>query len=436
MYCQHISLANFRNYVRLELDLPPGLSLFIGGNAQGKSNLLEAVYYLSTAKSHRATAEREVINWLAMAETQPFARVAGRVHREGSVLDIEIVLVGRQDTAAPKEWPQWEQLGEFNNHDLSVQKRFKVNGMAKRAVEIPGLVNAVMFCPPDLEIVNGAPAFRRRYLDVTLSQIDSRYCRCLQRYNKVLVQRNHLLRRLRDRPGSLDQLVFWNRELVASGAYLALARDKTVRALDEYAHDIHGQLTGKAERLRMTYDCSVGWNRGQLSLPILETSQPAAEAELEARIASAFAAQLQRQQKKELSMGMSLVGPHRDDLTFRVNGVDMNVYGSRGQQRTVALSLRLAQLRLMEDVARGKPLLLLDDVLSELDEPRRHWLREALDSGHQVLITATDTSHFPADFLAKTSVFTIQEGAVVPLEAVGLRGHHVYVAGFRRYQRR
>jgi len=208
MRCTHLSLSNFRNYQRLELALPPQVSIVVGDNAQGKSNLLEALHFLATTRSHRATAERELIHWAAWSETLPFARLVANVQKAQSALRIEITLLS--DTAKapappPDEPLSHPDLGFLAPHPGPTQKRLKVNGVPKRAMDVVGQMNVVLFSPLDLEIVNGSPSGRRHYLDTSLCQVDATYCRALAHYNRVLLQRNHLLKLIQEQAALVAQ---------------------------------------------------------------------------------------------------------------------------------------------------------------------------------------------------------------------------------------
>ena len=394
MHLAHLSLENFRNYARLELDLPAGVVVLLGGNAQGKTNLLEAIYYLATSRSFRATSDREVVNWLALEQDTAYARLVGRCERARGPVEIEIALRVERPEAALTDEP------------TGTAKRIRVNKTARRAIDLIGQVNVVMFMPQDIGLVGGAPLLRRRYLDVTISQIDAPYCRTLAHYNRVVLQRNHLLRQIRDRRAKSEQLDFWDEEMVKAGTQLMLQRLRAVGELNELAEGYHRELTGTREHLRMLYRPSVemegppGGSAG---------ADPAAEA----AAGRAYREQLRRLQARETAMGMSLLGPHRDDLQFLIDQVNVNLYGSRGQQRTVALSLKMAESKFLQGHAGEKPILLLDDVLSELDEPRRHFVVAAIKNGQQVVLTGTDAHAFPGNFLAEATLLKVHNGAVV-----------------------
>lgn len=397
MRLTHLSLTNFRNYARLELDLPGGATLLVGDNAQGKSNLLEAVGLLAVSRSFRASSDRELIHWLALGEAQPYARVVGTVDRQDGELRAEVVLsttAGLPSVARIQNGDEPDAgqpaLAEPNQPGLS--KRLRLNGVAKRAADFVGQVNVVGFSPADLELVTGAPGQRRRYLDVLLAQIDPRYYRALARYNRVLVQRNHLLRSIAARHEDPAELAFWDDEMVTHGSYLTAARETVVADLNDRAADLHLRLTGGRERLQVIYRPSVPPGEGSA--------------------ADRFRHVLKRLHRREVLQGVSLAGPHRDDLAFVADGADMRAFGSRGQQRTAALSLKMAEVGEVSAAAGELPVLLLDDIMSELDPSRRAWLLETLQPGQQVLIAATETEHFTAEFLASALALRVQAGAV------------------------
>ncbi|MBI3977440.1 MAG: DNA replication/repair protein RecF [Chloroflexi bacterium] len=399
----HLSLTNFRNYARLELDLPAGIALFHGANAQGKTNLLEAIYFLATTKSPRATADRELINWLALEDPLPASHLAAAVHRRRGNIRVEIGMMAREARESPEDTFSLAAAG-------SVTKRVKVNGIVKRAVDFIGHVNVVHFSPQDIDLVTGAPAVRRRYLDVTNAQVDGQYVRALQQYNRVLLQRNHLLRLIRDRQASADQLAFWDEQLVTYGSAIVARRQRTVGELNGFVQEIHRTLTGSPQYLETGYRASVG---GATAVEAAGRREgPGAALASEAAVAETFRRGLREVRAREILQGASLVGPHRDDLAFRVDRVDVQTFGSRGQQRTVALAMKLAEARFIEQEAGETPILLLDDVLSELDHVRRRQVLSSVRPDQQVLITTTELDPFAAEFLARAALFAVAQGRV------------------------
>lgn len=412
MRIEHLSLTNFRNYARLELGFPSRTILLQGDNAQGKTNLLEAIYYLATTRSPHAGAEHELVNWLADSQDLPHARLVAEVRKGDSSLRVEIVLVRTQSSRANGPALSGAKGSRYRKH-------IKVNGVNKRALDLIGQVNVVLFLPEDIVLVSGSPSGRRRYLDATLCQIDPHYCRILQKYNRVLTQRNHLLRTLRERAGDLDQLLFWDRSLVENGTYLVARRQEAIGELDRLAQVIHLELTGQKERLRLRYEPSFDPSRPppsdyQLPLELEVASEPGVQ-QLEAdmsQVAEAFRAQLHEIRRQEILRGMTLVGPHRDDLRFLVGGVDQTIYGSRGQQRTAALALKLAEVRLIGQEVGEQPILLLDDVMSELDDARRGYLMRMMDGAQQAILTTTDLKAYSTEFLAEATLLRVREGRI------------------------
>lgn len=380
----HLSLTNFRNYRHLELDLPPHVTVLKGDNAQGKTNLLEALHLLATARSHRATNERELLNWSAAGQGLEVTRLAARIEKSNGTVDVELALMGvapKTEEATTPTQPAEVRL---------VQKRIKVNGISRRAFDLVGQVNVVLFSSQDIDLVAGSPSVRRRYLDLANSQVNSRYLRTLQQYHKVVTQRNHLLRMIGERRAQCDQLDFWDQELVEKGAYLVESRQAMMAQLDALARPIHDRLTSERETLRVQY------------LPSVASAD--------------FQDRLHQARQRELAQGMTVVGPHRDNIAFLVDGTDMNTYGSRGQQRTVALSLRLAETEFMHARTGDAPILLLDDVLSELDAARRHHVLDFVTAYEQVVLTTTDLDCFTPAFLDRASLFSVTEGTITPAQ--------------------
>jgi len=309
MRLTHLSLYNFRNYTRLELDVPPGVTVLLGDNAQGKTNLLEAIYYLATSRSARAGADRELINWLsAEQEPLPYTRLVGRVERASTSLTLEVT------------------VSQQSGNGQRFQKQVRLNGVGKRAMDLLGQLNVVLFLPQDVDLVSGPPGLRRRYLDATLCQIDPHYCRTLAGYNQVVTQRNALLRDMGERGGDPGQLAFWDERLTSLGSYLVAQRQEAIALLDELAGDVHRRLTDDLERLHLQYFPSID----------LQNERTAAH------IQAVYETQLKSLRPRELGAGVTLAGPHRDEMRFLIDGMDAGVYSSRGQQRTAALAVKLA----------------------------------------------------------------------------------------------
>lgn len=401
MLLARLSLSHFRNYERLELEFGSGITLLYGNNAQGKTNLLEAIFFLATARSPHAGAERELIHWGAATEPIPFARVEAQIGRANGVMtELEIVLV----------------TGEERDLTVArVSKRIKVNGVNKRAIDLLGNLNVVLFLPQDLELVFGSPGDRRRYLDTTLSQIDPKYSRALQQYNHVLEQRNALLKEFRERSFNAAELEPWNNKLVENGSYVMARRAQAIETYNGLVSEIHPQLTAEHKELKLHYQPTIPVEAfalpetRQLGLGLTPPSAPLEQ------IAMAFRGQLAALRAKEAGAALTLVGPHRDDLRFTVDGVDMTTYASRGQGRTIAVALKLAEIELMRAETGEEPVLLLDDVMSELDKPRRAALSHAILSAKQAIVSATDLDDFTGEFIARARILSVSDGRVQPL---------------------
>jgi DNA replication and repair protein RecF len=404
MHLAHLSITNFRNYVRSELDFSGSITVVQGANAQGKTNLLEAVYYLATAESPRTSSDRELINWLANEEHPPFARLEGGIRGSDSLRDLSIVLLYAEDR---------------------LQKEIRINGVKRRTLDLVGQLKVVLFMPEDIDLIAGSPEARRRYLDSAISQIDRPYARSLHEYNRVLVQRNSLLRQLRERPGDPEQLEFWDERLTEQGSQLVASRLDAVAQLDELVQYIHSRLTGGTERLHLVYRSSLPLDGADglvqhrqlpLEAPGGDVDSLPTVAPSSSGVKAIFRQQLKNRRGEEIDRGMTLSGPHRDDLRFLVGGVDMCTYGSRGQQRTIAVSLKLAELEFIRSETGEEPILLLDDVMSELDEERRQYLMNSVHGDQQAIITTTDLDSFAPAFLRQATVWRVQEGMIRPLD--------------------
>ena len=419
MRLNHLSLTNFRNYSRLELDLPDRLTVLQGANAQGKTNLLEAIHLLATGRSPRATAEREIINWLALDGPLPYARLEAEVGegREAQRLELVMELAPPQRTG--------DSAAANGSNGQIIRKQVRVNGVAKRALDLVGRLRMVLFLPEDIGLVAGAPGERRRYLDIALCQVAHSYTRALGEYNRAMAQRNALLKRLRDEGGDPSQLNFWNERMAEHGSVLFHQRSQAVRDLDRIAAGLHGDLTGGAERLRLVYlpaldpeplaGAAPRTSNGKARM--LREGAPAYHARSRDELREQFVTQLRRGRAREIAAGTSLLGPHRDDVGFSVDGRDLRAYGSRGQQRTGALALKLAEVQMMQEAVGDSPLLLLDDVMSELDAQRRHMLLEALAGGTQAIVTTTDWNDFSPELLGQARRLRVEGGRLLPAEA-------------------
>lgn len=326
---------------------------------------------MATTKSHRAATDRELVNWGCLDSDIAAARVTSQVETKTGDMKVEVAIIVTQSNDGPQ-----------------FQKKIKINGVPRRAVDIVGQMAAVLFTSHDIELIYGAPSRRRRFLDIASSQVDSKYLHALQRYNKVLLQRNHLLKLIAARHADEGQLEFWDGEMIRHGAIIIEQRIQLIAELNRLAPPIHSRISS-GEELQINYLPSVS--------------------------IESFRKRLQEVRKREIAQRMSVVGPHRDDMSFTVNSNDVNTYGSRGQQRTVALALKLAEAGYLRSRLNDEPVILLDDVLSELDATRRHQLLEAVSSYNQVVITTTDIDYFEPGFLENATRFMVNDGTVVPV---------------------
>ncbi|MEX0800030.1 MAG: DNA replication and repair protein RecF [Dehalococcoidia bacterium] len=373
-------LFDYRNFHRLQVTLAPGASVFVGDNAQGKTNLLEAVYLLATTKELRAETEAQLIRRAALDDPIPAARVVGEAESAEGAVKVEIAIIAREGSAG-----------------LLASKKVKVNGVPKRLSDAVGRLTAVLFTAADIDLISGPPASRRRYLDITLSQVDRAYVSARARLERVITQRNHLLKRIREGAARADELAFWDDELARDGGYLFAVRSAALAELAALAAGAHAGLA-PGEALRLEYrprldDGAAG----------LDGAESAAEAYREA---------LTRGVRRDIAAGMTLQGPHRDDVAFFLDGEPAAGFASRAQQRTIALALRLAEARLLHARRGEPPVLLLDDILSEMDHGRARSVIESVSSYDQLLVTATDLDRFPASFLDGAALFTVEAGSV------------------------
>ena len=378
-----LSLSNFRNFGALELTLPEGLVLLVGENAQGKSNLLEGIQLLAIARSYRAIKERDLVRWEA-AYPGNYAIVGGVIQRQDAEVEIRLGLeVGAN--------------GELG--DPSVRKRVRVNGVQKRVAEGVGILKAVLFSAEDLELVLGPPSGRRRYLDVLLAQADAPYRRALQSYQRVLGQRNALLRAIRDGRSREDELGIWDQRLSAEGAVLLRGRYRAVDRLKELLPESFAVLAGSRHAMGVRYVSTVDSGRDGEMAP-----------------GEAMATALAASRTRDLAVGQTMVGPHRDDLRLILDAVEMSRHASRGQARLGALALRFAEATLLTERPAETPVVLLDDVLSELDTARRKRVLTATRAYAQCLVTVTDPTIVPVDFWVGAHWFRVAAGEVTPDE--------------------
>ena len=399
MYLSHLSLTNFRNFVQLNLDLPEGVVFLVGGNAQGKTSLMEAIYLLAIARSFRADNEHEVVNWHASGEGG-FALVTGTVQKQDERLDVYIGYQRVSPSDAPPGGSSQDSRQTPGRRSVGVRKQIRVSRVRRTAADLVGMVNAVLFSADDIELVHGPPSLRRRYLDILMSQLDRSYLKALQRYQRIVHQRNRLLRMLQERRAKEDELAFWDQELIKEGSWIVQRRDGAMSTLGGLCRELQLELTGGAEELTVEYRPSV---------PLHSQAGTGEDT------AQNFAKALEASRKREFQLGSTVVGPHRDDFSLLVDGSDMGTYASRGQARTIALTLKLAEAAYLGSARADGPIVLLDDVLSELDSFRRDRVLDKSLQYQQVIISATDLEPIQKSHLSDAACYSVEGGHVTRL---------------------
>lgn len=357
MIIKSLELANYRNYEELKLEFDSGVTILFGDNAQGKTNILEAIYVAATTKSHKGSKDKEIIR---------FDKEEGHIRtyllKEGVETRVDMHL------------------------RKSGSKGIAVDGnKLKKAAELLGLCNVVFFSPEDLGIIKNGPAERRRFVDMELCQLDQFYLYNLNHYNKIVNQRNKLLKDMYMNPDLKETLSIWDMQLVSFGSKIIERRKLFVEQLNEIIYGIHKKLSGDKEEIRIVYEPDV---------------------EIEA-----FESTLKNSQDRDIRAKMTSVGPHRDDFSFYIGDVDIRRFGSQGQQRTAALSLKLSEIELVKRITKDTPILLLDDVLSELDSNRQNYLLNSIGE-IQTIITCTGLEEFVNNRFEINKVYKVSEGQV------------------------
>ena len=396
----------------MELDLEPGTSILHGGNGHGKSNLLEALYLLAVAKSPRALADRELIGFgpayddQSHPEGQTHTGISALVNRSGETVRVQIDLLG---SAPDPSLVQPVDHGPLANPKVQpqiqpkVQKVIRVNGAPRRAVDLVGEVNVVLFTAQDLELVYGPPSVRRRYLDVLISQHDRSYLRALQRYQRALTQRNHLLKSIRAGRSNPNELDVWDERVSEDGGYIIAGRARSMDELRSHAATIYHELAAGAQALEIGYQSSLS-DAGLADDRIAPGDAAAASAAL----ATALAASVGR----DTAQGFTSVGPHRDDVRLRIGGADAARYASRGQARSGVLALKLAEAEYLSERRGETPVILLDDVLSELDPQRRDLVLDRTSGYDQCLVTTAEPDVIGPERRASMRLYEVRNGTV------------------------
>lgn len=358
MIIKSIELTNFRNYESLSLEFDKGTNILYGNNAQGKTNVLEAIYLSSITKSHKGSKDQDIIRF---GESEAHLRTY--LEKDGDTYKVDMHL------------------------RKSGSKVIAVNGQKlKKAAGLLGLLNVVFFSPEDLSIIKNGPSERRRFIDMELCQLDSFYLYNLNNYNKIVNQRNKLLKDIYTNYSLKETLDIWDSQLISYGSKIIERRIAFINQLNEIIYDIHKKLSGDKEEILIKYEPNV--------------------------LIEEFESKLKQNQEKDIKLKMTTVGPHRDDICIDVNGIDIRKFGSQGQQRTAALSLKLSEIELVKKITKDTPVLLLDDVLSELDSNRHKYLLDSIGN-IQTIITCTGLDDFVNDRFEINKVFKVSNGRIV-----------------------
>ena len=397
MHLTSLSISNFRIFKRLEVELPRQVLLLAGDNAQGKTSFLEAIHLFATLTSLQAQSDRQLINFIALKENMPVGRLVAKFKRTDGDHNMEIRLI----------------LEPGINGNSRLRKEVLVDGVKRNLQEALGQFNSVIFLPQMMRILEGGPEERRRYLDMALAQALPGYARTLVDYNQALSQRNALLKQLKDNNGNPDQLKYWDETIAKYGAFIIQNRIHTIHELDLLAGEQYKILTNEKEALQIIYLPAFNPLLYFTSQQESNISTPIQKREIGLDdIRSGFENELKELRNEEIARGVTTIGPHRDDLCAHSNGIDLGMYGSRGQIRSAILSLKLAELNWLKGKASEWPILLLDETLVELDIQHRANFLNAIRNCDQAILTTTDLHLFPVEFVQHCTVWQMANGQV------------------------
>jgi len=399
LHLKHLSLTNFRSLTRLDSELPRRAVVLAGSNAQGKTSVLEAIYFLAAFTSFQTNVDRQIVNFHEAKNPLAVARLVADYQRGRTKHRLEVRLILEASGATGQR----------------LRKEILLDGVKRNANDVIGHFNAVIFVPQMSQIIEGGPDERRRYLNLALAQAIPSYARALGEYSQALTQRNALLKALNELGGNRDQLEVWDEALVKFGAQIILWRIQAVQEIERLASRVHHELTRGTEILRLAYEPAydpLPKPNGQLGLKI-DTAIDRSALDLKT-IQDGFLTQLRQVRGEEIARGVTTLGPHRDDLRFIINKADVSDYGSRGQIRTTLLALKLAEVEWMKERTGEYPVILLDEVMAELDTHRRADLLKYVSQDQQVLFTTTDLSLFSQEFSEHAEVWDVRGGVVTP----------------------
>jgi len=379
LYFKKVRLKDYRNFSNLSIDLDSNLNIFIGNNAQGKTNLLEALNLIIKGSSYRTKEDKEVINW-----NNERAYLFGELSKDDENIQIALVLEKKSE-------------GFYKN---KLSKTIKINQNIQKKAALNKEFKGVVFSPEHLQIIKGAPSLRRKFLDEQISQIYPLYHKYLSEYYRILGHRNNILKKEINQKKRKEKILMWDPRLIERGSFLILTRIKFIKKINCLAYNFHQEITKEKENIKLVYQSNIAKDYEENIFSV----------------SKAFKDKLEEHREKEIEDRTTLFGPHRDDFSIYINGFNIVSYGSQGQQRTAILSLKLSELELIKEKEGAYPIFFLDDVMSELDEDRRHFLLGLIiDKKVQTFITGINLDYFNSNIKEKSRIFKIEEGRVIHL---------------------
>lgn len=379
MYFKKARLKNYRNFSSLSINFNSNLNIFIGNNAQGKTNLLEGLSLIIKGSSYRTKDDREVIKWKNKS-----AYLFGEINKDDENIQIALSLENKSENFYKKKLIKTIKINQNIQKKATLNKEFK----------------GVVFSPEHLQIIKGAPSLRRKFLDEQISQIYPLYYKYLSEYYRILGHRNNILKKEMDQKKKKERLLMWDPRLIERGSFLILTRIKFIKKINHLAHKFHQEITKEKEDIKLAYQSNILKEQGE-SISLINKE---------------FKDKLEEYREKEIEQRATLFGPHRDDFSVYINGFNVAAYGSQGQQRTIVLSLKLSELELIKEKEGAYPIFFLDDVMSELDEDRRHFLLGLIiEKKVQAFFTSINLDYFNSNIKEKSKIFKIEEGKTINL---------------------